>query len=335
MATDRVVLLCEKQRVFPYAVDESAFTGIDVVIEEVIIESRSDIIDAVADADVVMSGIKLDAEVIGAMSKARGICIFGHGFDSVDIDAATKAGIIVTNAAYICNWEVANHTAAMILALNRNLVQYDRAMRTGVWDRAAGRPIGPLDGEVVGLVGLGTIGRSLARRLQPFGLRLMAFDPPAEEWCFREYGVERCGDLHDMLNVSDYVAVQVPLNESTYHMIATAELAVMKNSSMLVSCCRGGVIDEEALVQALTDGEIAKAALDVFEQEPCDPDHPLLKMDTFVASPHAAGESTVSAQWAAVTASREAALLLQGQWPRRVVNPEVRQHLRPFVRDEE
>ena len=93
MATDRVVLLCEKQRVFPYAVDESAFTGIDVVIEEVTIESRSDIIDAVADADVVMSGIKLDAEMIGAMSKARGICIFGHGFDSVDVDAATKAGL--------------------------------------------------------------------------------------------------------------------------------------------------------------------------------------------------------------------------------------------------
>lgn len=302
-----------------------------MVIDEVPVESRSDIIDTVGDADVVMTVVKLDAEMISAMPKARGICSFGHGFDQVNIDAATKAGIIVTNAAYICNWEVANHTAAMILALNRNLVQYDRAMRTGVWDRAAGRPVGPLDGEVVGLVGLGTIGRSLARRLQPFGLRLVAYDPPAEEWPFREYGVERCGDLHDMLSVSDYVAVQVPLNETTYHMISAAEFAAMKDSAMLVSCCRGGVIDEEALVRALTDGEIAKAALDVFEQEPCDPDHPLLSMENFVASPHAAGESTLSGEWSSVTASREAALMLRGQWPRRAVNPEVRQHLRPFA----
>ena len=198
MARQRVLLLSEKTQMFPYGLDRSAFDGIDVVIDDVRIESRGEAMEAVRDADVVMTGFALDEELIGAMEKARAICIFGHGFDRVDIDAATNAGIIVTNAAYICNWEVANHAAAMILALNRNLVQYDRAMRSGVWDRPAGRPVGPLDGEVAGLIGLGAIGRSLAKRLQPFGLRVVGYDAFAEDWPFREYGVDRFDNLHDM-----------------------------------------------------------------------------------------------------------------------------------------
>ena len=155
MTRQRVVLLSEKTQMFPYRLDRSAFDDIDVEIDDVRIESRGEAMEAVRDADVVMTGFALDEELIGAMEKTRGICIFGHGFDRVDVDAATNAGIMLTNAAYICNWEVANHAAAMILALNRNLVQYDRAMRSGVWDRPAGRPVGPLDGEVAGLIGLG------------------------------------------------------------------------------------------------------------------------------------------------------------------------------------
>ena len=140
MPRQRVVLLSEKTQIFPYRLDRTAFDDIDVDIDDVKIESRGEAMEAVRDADVVMTGFSLDAEMIGAMEKTRGVCIFGHGFDKVDVDAATNAGIIVTNAAHICNWEVANHAAAMILALNRNLVQYDRAMRSGVWDRPAGRP---------------------------------------------------------------------------------------------------------------------------------------------------------------------------------------------------
>ena len=328
MTRQRLVLLSEKTQIFPYRLERSAFRDIDVEIDDVRIESRGEAIEALRDADVVMTGFSLDAELIEAMEKTRGICIFGHGFDKVDINAATDAGIIVTNAAHICNWEVANHAAAMILALNRNLVQYDRAMRSGVWDRPGGRPVGPLDGEVVGLIGLGAIGRSLAKRLQPFGLRVVAYDALAEDWPFREYGVERFNDLHDMLSISDYVSLQVPLNTQTYHLIGEAEFSAMKPSAMFVSCCRGGTVDEVALIAALNNGEIAKAGLDVFETEPCDPDHPLLKMDNFIASPHAGGESTVSGQWSGVAASGEAALILKGHWPRRVVNPEVRKNLR-------
>ena len=327
----RLVMLSEKSQIFPYRLDMSAFDGIDVDIEDVKIDSRGEALEAVRDADVIMTGFSIDAELVAAMERARGVCIFGHGFDKVDVDAATEAGIIVTNAAYICNWEVANHAAAMILALNRNLVQYDRAMRMGVWDRPAGRPVGPLDGEVAGLIGLGAIGRSLAKRLQPFGLKVVGYDALSEDWPFREYGVERFSDLHEMLSVSDYVSLQVPLNKHTYHMIGEAEFAAMKPSAMFVSCCRGGVVDEQALISALEQGGIAKAGLDVFETEPCDPDHPLLKMDNFIASPHAGGESTVSGEWSAIAACAEAALILKGDWPRRVVNPEVRRNLRAAI----
>ncbi len=331
MAKQRLVLLSEKTQIFPYQIDETAFDGIDLDIEDVQISSRGEAMEALRDADVVMTGFSIDAELVAAMEKARGICIFGHGFDKVDIDAATAAGIIVTNAAYICNWEVANHAAAMILALNRNLVQYDRAMRAGIWDRPAGRPVGPLDGEVAGLIGFGAIGRSLAKRLQAFGLRVVAYDAFAEDWPFREYGVERFDDLHEMLSISDYVSLQVPLNTQTYHMIGEVEFAAMKPSAMFVSCCRGGTVDEDALTAALENGEIAKAGLDVFETEPCEPDHPLLQLDNFIASPHAGGESTLSGQWSGIAASGEAALILKGRWPRRVVNPEVLRTLREVV----
>jgi NAD(P)-dependent dehydrogenase (short-subunit alcohol dehydrogenase family) len=155
MAKQRVAWLVPAKSIFNFELDMSAFDGIDVQIDRTPVSSPGEAMEAVKGADVVMAmaGV-VDARLIAAMDKAKAICSFGHGFDRIDVEAATKAGIMVTNTAYIGNWEVANHAAAMVLALNRKLAQYDRAMRGGVWDRAAGRPIGPLDGEVAGLVGL-------------------------------------------------------------------------------------------------------------------------------------------------------------------------------------
>ena len=142
MTKPRVVLVHPPSKMFPYEVWPPAFDGLDVEIVAVECRTPAEAVDAVRDADVVMiGGFRVDAAMIAAMTRARVICGFGHGFESVDVDAATRAGILVTNAAEICHLEVANHAAAMILALNRNLVRYDRAMRQGVWDRPAGRPI--------------------------------------------------------------------------------------------------------------------------------------------------------------------------------------------------
>src|SRR5215471_13524863 len=237
---------------FPYEVWSPAFDGLDTEIVSVECRSREDAMRAVHGADVVMiGGFRVDADMIGAMDQARAICGFGHGFEGVDLEAATRAGILVTNAAHICHLEVANHAAALILALNRRLVQYDRAMRQGVWDRPAGRPISPLDGETAGLVGLGAIGQALARRLQPFGLRIIAYDPYVEEHVPRELGVRMIGDLHALLGESDWVAVQVPLTAETRHLTGERALRAMKRTAYFVNCRRGGVVDEAGLTRAL------------------------------------------------------------------------------------
>jgi D-3-phosphoglycerate dehydrogenase len=314
---------------FPSEVWPPAFDGLDVEILSVECRKSEEALEAVREADVVMiGGFRVDAAMIGAMERARVICGFGHGFEGVDVDAATKAGILVTNAAEICHLEVANHAAALILALNRKVVQYDRAMRQGVWDRPAGRPITPLDGETAGLVGLGAIGQALARRLQPFGLRVIAYDPYTEEHPARELGVRMVGDLHSLLSESDWVSVQVPLNGETRHMLGEREFRAMKRTAYFVNCCRGGVVDEAALTRALQGGWIAGAGLDVFEQEPTDPANPLLRLENVIATPHAGGESTESAALSARVASRQAAAVLRGEWPNRVVNPGVYGRLR-------
>jgi D-3-phosphoglycerate dehydrogenase / 2-oxoglutarate reductase len=325
----RVILVHPPSKMFPYEVWPPAFDGLDVEIVTVECRNRDEALEAVREADVVMiGGFRVDTGMIGAMKRARVICGFGHGFEGVDVDAATRAGILVTNAAEICHLEVANHAAALILALNRKLVQYDRAMRRGVWDRPAGRPITPLDGETLGLVGLGAIGQALARRLQPFGLRVIAYDPYVEEHPPRELGVRMVADLHTLLGESDWVSVQVPLNAQTRHMLGEREFRTMKRSAYFVNCCRGGVVDEAALTRALQEGWIAGAGLDVFEQEPTDPANPLLRLENVIATPHAGGESTESAALSARVASRQAAAVLRGEWPNRVVNPAVFGRLR-------
>jgi D-3-phosphoglycerate dehydrogenase / 2-oxoglutarate reductase len=325
----RVVLVHPPSKMFPYEVWPPAFDGLDVEIVSVECRNRDEALEAIREADVVMiGGFRVDAGMIAAMKRARVICGFGHGFEGVDVDAATRAGILVTNAAEICHLEVANHAAALILALNRKLVQYDRAMRRGVWDRPAGRPITPLDGETLGLVGLGAIGQALARRLQPFGLRVIAYDPYVEEHPPRELGVRMIADLHALLVDSDWVSVQVPLNAETRHMLGEREFRAMKRTAYFVNCCRGGVVDEAALTRALEEGWIAGAGLDVFEQEPTDPANPLLRLENVIATPHAGGESTESAALSARVASRQAAAVLRGEWPNRVVNPAVFGRLR-------
>jgi D-3-phosphoglycerate dehydrogenase / 2-oxoglutarate reductase len=329
MTKPRVVLVHPASKMFPYEVWPAAFDGIDVEIVSVECRTASEARDAVAGADVVMvGGFRVDAAMIARMDRARVICGFGHGFEGVDLDAATRAGILVTNAAHICHLEVANHAAALILALNRKIVHYDRAMRQGVWDRPAGRPITPLDGETAGLVGLGAIGQALARRLQPFGLRVIAYDPYVEEHVPRELGVRMVGDLHGLLGESDWVSVQVPLNGETRHLLGERELRAMKPTAHLVNCCRGGVVDEAALARALQQGWLAGAGLDVFEQEPTPAENPLLRMPNVIATPHAAGESTESGALSARVASKQAAAVLRGEWPDRVVNPAVFGRLR-------
>lgn len=328
MPKQRVAFVAPPTHGFVKGIYEPAFHDLDVQIDRSVCKSKGEVIEAVRGADVVMAAVGIDEEVVQAMDRAKAICLFSHGFENVDLSAATAAGIMVTNAALMCNQEVANHAAAMLLALNRKIAFYDRQMRSGMWDRPSGRPIGTLDDEVVGLIGLGAIGRSLARRLQAFGLDVIGYDPYVDLWVSREYGVEVVPNLEEMLSRCDYVSIQVPHNAETHHMMSAPQFAAMKPSAFFVNCCRGGVVDEAALVEALRSKQVAGAGLDVFEQEPTPKDNPLLQMENVIASPHAAGESVRSANDAGIIASYQAATVIAGKWPNRVVNPEVRNRLR-------
>ena len=329
MTKPRVVLVHPPSKMFPYEVWPPAFDGLDVEIVAVECRTREEALEAVREADVVMiGGFRIDAAMIGAMDRARVICGFGHGFEGVDVDAATRAGILVTNAAHICHLEVANHAAALILALNRKLVQYDRAMRQGVWDRPAGRPITPLDGETAGLVGLGAIGQALARRLQPFGLRLIAYDPHVEEHVPRELGVRMVGDLHALLGESDWVSVQVPLNAETRHLLGEREFRAMKRTAYLVNCCRGGVVDEAALTRALERAGSPAPASTSSSRSPPIPRTPCCASRTSSPRPTPPASPRSRAALSARVASRQAAAVLRGEWPDRVVNPAVYGRLR-------
>lgn len=328
MAKQRVAFIAPPTHGFVKGIYEPAFEGLDVQIDRSVCKSKGEAIEAVRGADVVMAAIGVDEEIIAAMDRAKAVCLFSHGFEGIDLDAATTAGIMVTNASLMCNQEVANHAVALILGLNRKIAFYDRQMRKGVWDRPAGRPIGTLDGEVAGLIGLGAIGRSVAKRLQAFGLKVIGYDPYVDIWVSREYGIEVVKDLEQMLGRSDYVSIQVPHNKETHHMMGAKQFAAMKPSAFFVNCCRGGVVDEQSLLSALKSKKIAGAGLDVFEKEPTPKDNPLLQLENVISTPHAAGESVRSGEDAGVIASYQAAAVLEGKWPNRVVNAEVRGKLR-------
>ena len=244
------------------------------------------------------------------------------------MEAATRAGILVTNAARICHQEVANHAPALLLARNRKIVQYDRAMRQGVGDRPAGRPIGTLDGEIAGLIGLGAIGQARwpagSSRSGSCWWATIRTSSRGSRRSWESGWWPICTLLRD----SDYVSIQVPANRETRHLMGEHQFREMKRTAYFVNCCRGEVTDEAALSQALAEGRLAGAGRDVFEREPPDPANPLLVLSHVIATPSAAGESVRSGAESARVASEQAAAIVRGEWPSRVVIPEVWGRLR-------
>jgi D-3-phosphoglycerate dehydrogenase / 2-oxoglutarate reductase len=256
----------------------------------------------------------------------------GVGYDNIDVQAATKTGVVVCNVIDYCTHEVANHAFAMLLALNRKVLPLDRALRERNFKHPAVLMphTGRLAGQTLGLVSFGAIARAVAKRAQGFDMRVIAFDPYADAGQASALGVELV-ELPELLARSDYVSVHTPLSEATRGMIGAVELALMKPSSYLVLTSRGGVLDETALASALSDKQIAGAGLDVWEQEPPAPGHPLFELDNVLVSMHMAWYSEVGDIARRQGHAESAADFLDGIAPRSVVNPEVleRVNLKP------
>jgi D-3-phosphoglycerate dehydrogenase len=264
----------------------------------------------------------ITAEVMGRMPKCRIIARYGIGVDTIDLEAATRTGIIVTNNPTYCLDEVAEHTMALLLACARKIALYDRLVRVARWEVPPGKPMFRLSGRTLGLVGFGNIARRVAVRAHAFGMRILFADPFVIEGQFDVPGKK--AELNDLLSESDFVSLHPPLTPQSRKMINDATLSRMKPSAFLVNCSRGPVVDTEALVRALDAKTIAGCALDTIDPEPLPDPHPLRGRDNVIITPHVAWYSEQALVGLQAGAPSEVRRVLMGEWPLNVVNREVK-----------
>ncbi|MBE2240186.1 MAG: phosphoglycerate dehydrogenase [Caldilineaceae bacterium] len=245
------------------------------------------------DALLVRSATQVTAEVLRAGARLRVVGRAGVGVDNINVDAATQAGIVVVNAPTGNVVAAAEHTVAMLMALARNIPQADAHVRAGLWKRDKFMGI-EVRGKFLGTVGLGRVAQEVARRAQGLGMNVLAYDPYVTADYANQRGVELV-DLDALVARADFLTLHVPLTPQTRHLISRERLATMQPTARLINVARGGIVDEQALVEAVEAGRLAGAALDVYEQEPPGADSPLRRCSNIILSPHLGG-STVEAQ---------------------------------------
>jgi D-3-phosphoglycerate dehydrogenase / 2-oxoglutarate reductase len=280
---------------------------------------RAQLLPALAEADAVIirSATTIDAEALEHAPKLRVVARAGVGLDNVDVDAATRAGVMVVNAPTSNIVSAAEHAVALLLATARNVPQAMASLRSGQWKRAAYTGV-ELQDKVVGLLGLGKIGVLVAQRLASFGMTVIAYDPYVAAARAAQLGVRMVG-LEELLAESDFVSVHLPRNAETVGIIGDRQLRMVKPEVRIVNAARGGLVDEAALASALADGRVAGAALDVYVTEPCT-DSPLFGLPNVVVTPHL-GASTHEAQEKAGTqVARSVRLALAGEFVPDAVN---------------
>jgi D-3-phosphoglycerate dehydrogenase len=298
--------------------------GFDVVAAQC--KSEDDVIAAARDADgVITQYVRVGERAIHEFTRCRVIARYGTGVDIVDVDAATRHGIQVTNAPNEwCSDEVADHAVTLWLAAARKIPQYVAGTRRGEWHWQTGKPIGRLRGRVLGLLSFGAIASAIADRARPFGVEIWAHDPFVDADEVRKRGV-RPVSFDELVRGSDYLVIQSPLTEQTRGLFDEDVLRRMKPNAILVNTARGPIVVDHALYRALAEGWIAGAALDDIEEEPAkrrdwQADNPLFRLDNAIITPHAAYYSEESIRAVREIASEEVVRVLTGQRPLSPVN---------------
>jgi D-3-phosphoglycerate dehydrogenase / 2-oxoglutarate reductase len=310
----------------------------DVDIERAIVEdaglrlvavqckTEEDVITAARDADAIIAQYAtVGATAIAALTRCQVIARYGTGVDIVDVDAATRRGILVTNVpSDWCDNEVADHAMALLLAVARKICIYDRATRGGTWRWQSGYPIHRLRGRHLGLLSFGAISRAIAQRASAFGMRVAAHDPYLAAADIEARGAASVS-FEALLEDSDYLIIQAPLTKETHHLIGEAELRRMKPTAVLVNTARGPIVRDGALHRALTEGWIAGAGLDDIEEEPAKvrdwtPTNRLFALPNVVMTPHAAYYSEESITTVRDFAAHEVVRVLTGAPPLSPVN---------------
>ena len=272
---------------------------------------------AAYDALLIRSATKVTKDVIDAATRLKVVGRAGVGVDNIDVQAATRNGVLVVNTPTGNTIAAAEHTIAMLLALARNIVPAGISLKNRSWQRNDFIGV-ELYGKVFGTVGLGRIGREVARRVQAFEMKVIAYDPYISASAAEKIGIQLV-DRETLFRLSDYISVHTHLNAETYHSIGASEFALMKPSCRLINCARGGIIDEDALYHALKTGQFAGAALDVFEDEPAT-DTPLLELDNFLAMPHLGASTSEAQEHVAIEVAQQVMNALHGQPVANAVN---------------
>lgn len=272
--------------------------------------------DAILNAD-----FKLTAPLIASLRQCRVIARFGTGVDNIDVEAATECGIPVANVPEFCTEEVANRAWTLLLACACRLVAADRSVRRESW-RSGNVETLQIEGQTLGLVGFGKIGRAVAKRGRAFGMNLLAYDPYLSEVVAREEGVTLCS-LETLLRTGDFISLHVPSTPETCRLINAKTLALMKSSAVLVNTARGTLVDETALSERLQQGMLAGAGLEVFDPEPPSSDNPLLLNERVILTPHSAALTTAALGRVRRLCVDAVVRVLHGQRPIHVVNPSV------------
>ena len=283
--------------------------------------TADDVIARAAGADaLIVQWAPITAGVIEALDRCTAIVRLGIGVDNVDLEAARARGIAVCNVPDYCLDEVADHSLALALALARQLPQIDRRTRAGTWRITPDAPMPAFRASTFATVGFGRIARAVLERARAFGFRLAATDPLAPDEAFERLGVERLG-LDALVAEADVLSLHCPLTSETQHLIGADRLRQMKPTAVLVNTARGGLVDTEALAEALQNGTIASAGLDVFEAEPLPDRHPLRACENALLTSHVSWYSEQSVPMLQRKAAEEAVRALRGEPLLHVVNP--------------
>jgi len=294
---------------------------------------RGQLLEAIADADAILvrSATKVDAEAIAAAKKLRVVARAGVGLDNVDVKAATQAGVMVVNAPTSNIVSAAELAVSLLLAVARNVVPANIALKNGEWKRSKYNGV-ELSEKTVGIVGLGRIGVLVAQRLSAFGVRLIAYDPYVQPARASQIGV-RMVTLEELMAESDFITVHLPKTPETQGLIGDDQLALAKPTMYLINAARGGIVDEDALFRAISEGRVAGAGLDVYAKEPCT-DSPLFALESVVATPHLGASTDEAQEKAGIAVAKSVRLALAGELVPDAVNVQggvLAEPIRPFV----
>jgi len=315
--------------------------GIDLLRKNAEVEvatglSKEELIEKVKDKDalLVRSATKVPKDVLEVAERLKVVGRAGVGVDNIDIKAATEQGIVVVNSPTASSITVAELTIGLMISLARNIPQANASLKANKWEKKKflGQEI---RGKTLGVVGMGRIGSEVVKKAHAFDMDCVTFDPYISKELAQELEVEVAEDLEEVLSRADFITVHVPLTNQTKHLINAQAFEKMKDSAFIINAARGGVIDEQALYQALKEGKIAGAALDVFEEEP-PKGNPLLELDNFIATPHLGASTKEAQRFASLIACEEVLKVLSGEPPSNVVNmpklpPEDMKRLKPYM----